>query len=351
LVSSGGIGIELGVAEGVFSERILSTHKLSHLYSVDMYAGDRGHDIQQYSKAVKRLMPYKNNNTILKMTFEEALDLFEDEYFDFIYIDGYAHTGQDDGKTFRDWFPKLKKGGIFSGDDYSPHWPKVIEQVDKFTNSNELDLNIIECSEPNSVWSEHPTWWVRKPIETTKFKNVQDLFNSFPDKVLLVGNGPIENMGDIIDSYECVIRFNLFELNGWEQHVGTKISAISLSSSDFTFQHSTEFEKVYNKYINKVPIFTTSPIWDNSNMNVLHLEKNTKLLDVMPFLNNPETRLTSGCSLALNLALFFNKEVCLIGFDFMKTGHYWDSEHMHHHTHFGNDEFNMLSKIKNIKIL
>ena len=162
LVSDGGIGIELGVAEGVFSERILTLNKLSYLYSVDMYAGDRGHDILQYSRAVKRLMPYRNSNTILKMKFEEALHLFDNEYFDFIYIDGYAHTGQDSGKTLNDWFPKLKKGGIFSGDDYSSQWPKVIEEVDKFVLKNNLELYIIECSEPNSIWSEQPTWWIKK---------------------------------------------------------------------------------------------------------------------------------------------------------------------------------------------
>ena len=157
-----GIGVELGVAEGIFSERVLQHSQLSYLFSIDMYAGDRGHNVEQYKRALNRLLPYKERNSILKMRFDEALDLFPDEYFDFIYIDGYAHTGQEDGRTLEDWYPKLKSGGIFSGDDYAPHWPKVIREVDAFVARNGLQLNIINCSEPGSGSSEFPTWWVRK---------------------------------------------------------------------------------------------------------------------------------------------------------------------------------------------
>lgn len=163
LVKSGGVGVELGVAEGVFSERVLNHSDLSFLYSIDMYAGDRGHDVAQYRRALMRLIPHRNRNAVIKMRFDEALPLFEDHYFDFIYVDGYAHTGQESGQTLKDWYPKLKPGGIFAGDDYSKDWPKVIQTVNKFAKDNNLELNIIDCKEPGSVWSEHPTWWVRKP--------------------------------------------------------------------------------------------------------------------------------------------------------------------------------------------
>jgi hypothetical protein len=103
LVPRGGIGIELGVAEGVLSERLLQRQPLPHLHSVDMYAGDRGHDNEQYKRALRRLAPYRHRNTVLKLRFDEALDLFPDAYFDFIYVDGYAHTGEESGATFDDW--------------------------------------------------------------------------------------------------------------------------------------------------------------------------------------------------------------------------------------------------------
>jgi predicted O-methyltransferase YrrM len=44
--------------------------------------------------------------------------LFSDEYFDFIYIDGnHSYDAVKDDLT--KWYPKLKKGGLIAGDDYS----------------------------------------------------------------------------------------------------------------------------------------------------------------------------------------------------------------------------------------
>jgi len=158
----GGVGVELGVAEGIFSERIMDTEQLSFLYGIDMYAGDRGHDVEQYKTAFKRLDKHRNKYALLKMKFDEALDMFPDEHFDFIYVDGYAHTGEENGKTLTDWYPKLKKGGIFAGDDYHADWPKVVTVVDEFIASNSLKLNIIDCHEP-IPYCEYPTWYVVKP--------------------------------------------------------------------------------------------------------------------------------------------------------------------------------------------
>ncbi len=162
LAKPGGIGVELGVAEGQFSERLLKRGTLSYLYSIDMYAGDRGHDLLQYKRAISRLMPYKSQNSLLKMKFDEAVDLFDDEYFDIIYIDGYAHTGQESGKTIHDWYQKLKPGGVFAGDDYHPQWPLVIDAVNSFVEKKGLKLHVLNCQE-QSAFSYFPTWFVFKP--------------------------------------------------------------------------------------------------------------------------------------------------------------------------------------------
>lgn len=152
---NGGIGIELGVAEGEFSEKILSLSNLDYLYSIDMYSGDGGHNVDQYKRAIERLYKYKDKNSLIKLKFTDALDLFSDEYFDFIYIDGYAHTGQEDGQTIRDWYKKLKVGGTFAGHDYSNKWPKVIEEVDKFACENNLEIK-------STKESKYPSWYCEK---------------------------------------------------------------------------------------------------------------------------------------------------------------------------------------------
>jgi len=168
---NGIIGVELGVAEGEFSEKLLKTQKFKYLYSVDRYTGEGGvtektkdlaHDVEQYVRALKRLEKYKESNTILRMNFEEAIKLFEDETFDFIYIDGYAHTGENEGKTLHEWWPKLKKGGLFCGDDYHKDWPKVIYHVDEFCKKNGVEMKIHDYNNKDIIYSKYPSWYVIK---------------------------------------------------------------------------------------------------------------------------------------------------------------------------------------------
>lgn len=199
LVKPNGIGIELGVAEGVFSERILESQRLHYLYGVDLYNSDN-HNINQYKRALTRTSCFRNSYELLRMSFSEALGLFPDNYFDFIYIDGYAHTGQDNGQTLYDWYPKLKRGGIFSGDDYHPHFPQTIEAVDRFSKEYDIPTNVIECHEPYSVWSEYPTWYMIDPRHNLKDKTVA-----------IIGNAKSalnKNYGRTIDSHDIVVRMN-----------------------------------------------------------------------------------------------------------------------------------------------
>jgi Methyltransferase domain len=162
LIPDGGIALELGVAEGGFSEAILAGGRVAHLYSVDMYAGDRGHDVEQYKRAFLRLNKYRDRNSLLKLTFDEALSLFPDNYFDFIYVDGYAHNGEDGGITLEQYFPKLKVGGIFAGDDYISDWPLVVEAVDNFVHKHEQNLYIFRCHVGDDWASKSPSWIIRK---------------------------------------------------------------------------------------------------------------------------------------------------------------------------------------------
>jgi FkbM family methyltransferase len=156
------IGVELGVAAGDFSSRLLNYPNVSYLFSIDMWAGDRGHGIDQYREAIAALDKFRDRNTIMRMKFDEALPLFNNESLDFIYVDGYAHDGEQNGKTFNDWYPKLKRGGIIAGDDYSNDWPLVVEAVNIFAKNNNLELHIIDCHE--DTWnSKYPTWLAIKP--------------------------------------------------------------------------------------------------------------------------------------------------------------------------------------------
>ena len=154
LNGSNNIGIELGVANGTYSKQMVDSNKFSKVYGIDVY--NDHHNTKQYLSALTYIgldKPY----TLIRSSFEETLTLFQDNFFDYIYVDGYAHTGQEDGKTLYTWFSKLKTGGIFAGHDYHTAWPKTIRVVDEFIKSYNLNLNL--TNEQNPLY---PSWYTFK---------------------------------------------------------------------------------------------------------------------------------------------------------------------------------------------
>lgn len=148
-------GLELGVAGGGFSARMVASGRFAQFFGIDMYADT--HDVAQYKAALRHVgldAPYK----LLRMTFAEAFDLFDDESLDFIYIDGYAHSGQEGGETIWHWAKKVKVGGLIAGDDYHPDWPLVMEAVDRFAAETGFELCVTTETEPGVEYAEHPSW-------------------------------------------------------------------------------------------------------------------------------------------------------------------------------------------------
>ncbi len=154
-------GIELGVAAGSFSQRMVDSGRFAHFWGVDSYSDS--HDTAQYKSALLHVgieAPY----TLLRMTFTDAIDLFPDNFFDFIYVDGYAHTGEEGGRTMLDWYAKLKVGGIMAGDDYSPKkWPLVVWGVNHLVRQLDVPLNLTDKVMDVS-YNRFPSWFFVKPL-------------------------------------------------------------------------------------------------------------------------------------------------------------------------------------------
>jgi len=164
------IGIELGVAGGHFSEKMMSSGKFSKFYGVDLY--EDHHDTNEYINALK-LIGLEKNYVLLRMSFDEALEIFDDHYFDFIYFDGYAHTGEEGGKTFNDWYRKLKVGGIFAGDDYHVDWPLVMWAVNDMVSQLGYDLHVTG-KQGNDNLNFYPSWFFKK-LSDKEFSTNVDL--------------------------------------------------------------------------------------------------------------------------------------------------------------------------------
>ena len=216
-----GEGVELGVAAGDFSETIFKEGKIRRLWSIDRWSDHHG--ITEYFAASKRLSRIGHGRVVtLRSTFADALHLFPDESLDFIYVDGYAHTGQEGGGTLRDWWAKLKRGGVFSGHDYHPRYKPTIREVDAFAASHNLKIATTDAS-----GDEFPSWFVTKPLAPS----AQIAFPQSPpvlrgQSVILCGNGPSMllrgDRGDIIDAFDHVVRFNTYAIKGFEEQVGRR---------------------------------------------------------------------------------------------------------------------------------
>ena len=144
------IGVELGVARGDFSVDMLRGASWAEWYAVDRWADH--HDEEEFGIASKRIMEF-GCARVLRMTFADAAPEFADGYFDFVYVDGYAHTGQDEGRTLRDWFAKVKAGGVFAGHDYCRRcWPQTVEVVDAFFGSLGLEVHVVGQDDTYPSW-------------------------------------------------------------------------------------------------------------------------------------------------------------------------------------------------------
>lgn len=162
LERDGLVGIELGVAAGWYSRRLMETGLFRELYGVDMY-GDH-HDTREYIHALQNVgmgKPY----WLLRMRFDEALAAFPDEHFDYVYIDGYAHTGEEGGQTLYDWYPKVKPGGMIAGHDYHPRWPLVQAAVDGLAQTLDQPVIRTALSRKQDPQDAFPSWALHKTAQ------------------------------------------------------------------------------------------------------------------------------------------------------------------------------------------
>ena len=161
------IGVELGVARGDFSKELIKSKKFKILFGVDSYSLNQ-HNIDEYKFALKKLGMFSNYK-LINMSFEKALDLFPDKSLDFIYFDGYAHTGQNYGKTILDWSKKIKPNGILSGDDYDKKWELNKLIINQFAKQNDFKLFVTDTDKKKHIYS---SWYlkVNKKIKPIKFQ-------------------------------------------------------------------------------------------------------------------------------------------------------------------------------------
>lgn len=184
------IGAEIGVQRGFFSYDLCESGKFSKFYSIDSWE-DQWEDVRFFSNGfsntkipieefndwVEDFGGWEDNdevyhiacdrlskfdfNEVIRLKSVEAAKLFEDETFDFVYIDS-SHNYDTVTNDLKTWLPKVKKGGILAGDDYIDKCDyynfnqgrqvrcliEVKSAVDNFFDR----INILEIEEGDSQW-------------------------------------------------------------------------------------------------------------------------------------------------------------------------------------------------------
>ncbi|MGF1482303.1 MAG: class I SAM-dependent methyltransferase [Cyanophyceae cyanobacterium] len=126
------IGAEIGVWKGGFSSKIIEITVPKELHLIDpwlfqsefserMYGGKvakKQEDMDEIYQAVRDQFK-DNTRVVIHRGFSEAvLAEFEDNYLDWVYIDG-NHYYEYVCKDLELSFFKVKSGGIIAGDDYT----------------------------------------------------------------------------------------------------------------------------------------------------------------------------------------------------------------------------------------
>ncbi len=159
------IGLEIGVNNGDFSERILEIVRPKKLHLIDpwKFFDSNSYNNTPYGKEsvsgqlemdkkfenVKNLFSTEilNEQIIIHRGFsEEIIPIFEDDYFDWIYVDG-NHLYDYVKKDLQLCYHKSKNNSMITGDDYYDDLPEndwseggVKKAVDEFVNLKKLEL-------------------------------------------------------------------------------------------------------------------------------------------------------------------------------------------------------------------
>jgi len=90
-----------------------------------------------YQEFLRNTAPLAGVIKPMRMTSLEAVELFADESIDFLMLDG-DHNYPVVKQEIQAYLPKMKKGGIISGDDY--RWPGVTQSVEETIGSNHIGV-------------------------------------------------------------------------------------------------------------------------------------------------------------------------------------------------------------------
>jgi hypothetical protein len=149
-----GVCAEIGVWTGEYSQYIIMRNSPKKLYLIDMWdvpsmATDNDRQYyKNYNKTEQFLSEYQgvknrfssfNNVELVRSDSAKAAEMFEDDYFDWVYIDA-DHSYECVLKDLRAYYPKVKKDGYICGHDWDMPDPVLNAAVLDFVEETGIEF-------------------------------------------------------------------------------------------------------------------------------------------------------------------------------------------------------------------
>jgi Methyltransferase domain len=153
------VGIEIGVDCGVTSEHLLSSLPTLKLFGIDPYMDYvdwsnvlvTGQESNAFPVMMEKTSKFDKRFVLIREKSDDAINVFEDESMDFIFVDG-IHTYDQVLKDCRNYWPKLKRNGLFCGHDFTN-----IQQVNQAVNEFAQEIGYQISRANQDIW-----YWFKK---------------------------------------------------------------------------------------------------------------------------------------------------------------------------------------------
>ena len=146
---AGGTWVELGSWTGRSAAycvvELINRDKLGPFYCVDTWKGEAAiaYDpatVQDLEKIFRQnLKPVVKEIKMLSMISWAAAEQFSDDSVDFCYVDA-GHSYEAVTNDLTAWWPKLRPGSMFGGDDYTKGYPGVQQAVWDFFGPQDIKV-------------------------------------------------------------------------------------------------------------------------------------------------------------------------------------------------------------------
>lgn len=176
LLPEGGVGVEIGVAEGNFAEVLLARAGRLHLidpwerqsdpaYLADPSNVDQAEADHRYATARTRFASASEAGRVVihRAYSDDVVQQFPDQSLDWVYVDG-AHHFEACLADLRNYLPKIKPDGLLLGHDYASHSAArsmgfdVVEAVNQFVREEDVEMIVL-------TYEPYPTYVLaRRPL-------------------------------------------------------------------------------------------------------------------------------------------------------------------------------------------